>query len=234
MEPMLESLSSADIACRLFAAWSPARLGNRSPEVLRVLREIALQPGPYSERALGMALRVMELQEAKAWQRQLRNDSTRLRLAAVAAGIIGDPGLVEDLIQLMRLPPVARIAGAAFSMTTGVDLAYDDLDVDPPEGFEAGPNENPEDENVALDPDENLPWPGPDLVAAWWKKNANKFIAGKRHLYGKVIDDAALRETVAKGYQPQRAAAALELALRQPTQPLFEVRTRGGLQSVKS
>jgi hypothetical protein len=33
-----------------------------------------------------------------------------------------------------------------------------------PEGFEAGPTENPEDENVKMDPDDNLPWPDPALI----------------------------------------------------------------------
>ncbi len=231
---VLRAISDQDDSCRFFAAWSGARLGDRSAAVLKVLREIAMGKTRYAEPAFGMALRVMDLDQAKAWQRQLRSDAARLRLAAIAAEIIGDPAFVEDLIQLMKMPPVARIAGRAFAMITGVDLAYDDLDGDPPKDFQAGPSENPEDENVAMDSDEHLPWPVPDRVAAWWKKNGNKFAPGKRYLLGKEITDASLREALAKGYQPQRAAAALELGLRQPTQPLFEVRARGGVQSEKS
>jgi hypothetical protein len=41
-------------------------------------------------------------------------------------------------------------------MITGVDIAYEDLEGVWPEGFEAGPTENPENENVAMDPDEDL------------------------------------------------------------------------------
>jgi hypothetical protein len=41
-------------------------------------------------------------------------------------------------------------------MITGVDIAYEDLEGEWPEGFEAGPTENPENENVAMDPDEDL------------------------------------------------------------------------------
>jgi len=230
LQKILQSISVADTACRFYASWSAARLGDRSAQLVTVLRDLAMQPNSHAERALDMALRVMDLNDAKAWHSQLKSDPSRLRLAAIAAGIIGDPALVEGRIEVMKLPSVARAAGAAFSMITGVDLAYDDLDADAPEGFEVGPKENPEDENVALDPDENLRWPGPDLVSTWWKKNGNKFAAGKRHLCGKEISDASLWETLAKGYQPQRGAAALELALRQPTQHLFEVRANGGQQ----
>ena len=116
----------------------------------------------YAERALGMALRIMDLQQAKAWHQQLKRDPAQLRTAAIADGIIGDPEAVADLIDLMNVPAIARVAGEAFSMITGVDLAYEDLSGDKPEGFEAGPTEDPEDENVAMDPDENLPWPVPD------------------------------------------------------------------------
>jgi len=234
LEFVLRSLSDGDASCRFFAAWSAARLGNRSQKVLGALREIAMMPGRYAERALDMAVRVMDLNDAKAWQRQLNTEPTRLKLAALAAGAIGDPALVGDLIQLMKLPPVARAAGAAFSMITGVDLPYDDLDGDAPADFQAGPTENPEDENVALDPDESLPWPVADKVAAWWKRNGSRFAAGRRHLCGREIGEVSLREVLAKGYQPQRAAAALELGLRQPNLPLVEVRARGGIQSAKA
>jgi len=230
LEIVLKSLPSQDMACQFFAAWSAARLGNRSVKVIGALREVALKPGPYALRALDLALRVMNFNDAKAWQREFQADPARVRLAAVAAGVIGDPALVGDLIQLMKVPPVARAAGAAFSRITGVDLAFDDLDVDPPKDFDAGPTENPKDEKVAMDPEENLRWPGPDLVAAWWKKNGNRFVAGKRYLCGKDIAEASLRETLIKGYQPQRAVAALELGLRQPSQPMFEVRARGAIQ----
>jgi len=57
----------------------------------------------------------------------------------------------------MTIPELARVAGEAFTMITGVDIAYEDLEGAWPEGFVAGPTEDPEDENVAMDPDEDLP-----------------------------------------------------------------------------
>jgi hypothetical protein len=40
-----------------------------------------------------------------------------------------------------------------------------------PAGFAAGPAEDPEAENVDMDPDEDLPWPKPEAIHTWWKNN---------------------------------------------------------------
>jgi hypothetical protein len=65
----------------------------------------------------------------------------------------------------MKVLELARVAGDAFTMITGVDIAVDDLDADQPEGFEAGPTENPDDEDIPLDPGEHCPWPDQALTA---------------------------------------------------------------------
>ncbi len=227
---IVQNVSSPDPTCRFWSAWSAARLGDRSPNVLGALRTAALSANRYSEPALDIALRIMGLDAAKALQRELRADPSRARMAAQAAGIIGDPAFMDELLQLMKVPAAARCAGAAFSMITGVDLSYADLDSDPPPDFEAQPTESPEG-GVVMDTDLNLRWPAPDLVAAWWKKNAAHFTSGKRYLFGQEVSEAACREVLATGYQPQRMAAALELALRQPDRPLFETRARAHLQT---
>ena len=54
--------------------------------------------------------------------------------------------MIPCVIEFMSSPEMARIAGESFSMITGLDLAYEDLEGEWPEGFEAGPTENPEDE----------------------------------------------------------------------------------------
>jgi uncharacterized protein (TIGR02270 family) len=227
---ILPSLLDPDNSCRFFAAWSAACLGDRSHRVLSALCEIATGHTRYAERALGMALRIMDLQQAKAWHRQLRRDPAQLRTAAIADGVIGDPEAVEYLIDLMNMPTIVRVAGEAFSMITGVDLAYEDLSGDKPDDFEVGPTEDPGDENVAMDPDENLPWPVPALVATWWNRHRAEFQVGRRYLRGKEVTIGSLREVLIRGNQRERAAAALELALREPTQPLFEVRARSSFQ----
>jgi uncharacterized protein (TIGR02270 family) len=127
----------------------------------------------------------------------------------------------------MKIPALARVAGEAFSLITGVHIAYDKLEGPKPEGFEAGPTEDPADENVAMDVDEHLPWPDPKAVQAWWSGHAGQFAKRTRYLLGRPIALDWLNDVLRNGYQRQRAAAALQLAMLQPGKPLFEVRAPG-------
>jgi uncharacterized protein (TIGR02270 family) len=149
-----------------------------------------------------------------------------------ALGALGDPDAVPRLLDAMKDPPVARVAGEAFAMITGVHISYDELEGAAPEGFEAGPTEDPADENVAMDTDEHLYWPDRGKCEKWWAKNQSRFAAGTRHLCGRPMTPESLREVLKNGYQRQRAAAALELAIREPGKPLFEVRAPGFRQHV--
>ena len=115
-------------------------------------------------------------------------------------------------------------------LITGADIAYEDLEKDKPGGFEAGPTDNPEDEDVAMDPDEDLPWPDIKLVSQWWDKRKDQYRGDTRHLMGKPISSEHLQEVIRTGKQRQRAAAALELAMLRPGQVLFEVRARSDIQ----
>jgi uncharacterized protein (TIGR02270 family) len=112
-------------------------------------------------------------------------------------------------------------------MITGLDLVDENMEGEWPEGFEAGPTEDPEDENVEMDPDEDLPWPQPEKVRSWWDKRRTEFWDGSRYLCGKPIDEAACRDVLRSGLQRQRRAAALELALMHPNAPLFNTSAPG-------
>ncbi len=230
---IVQSCSNTDDGCRFYAAWSSARLGNRTDSVLDVLKKITEESGPYSERAMDIALRCMNVSRAKDWLQKMRNNTELLRLSAIGEGALGNPELIGNIISLMEIEDVARAASEAFSMITGLDLAYEDLEQDQPEGFESGPSEEPEDENVSLDKDEDLPWPAPGLIGKWWNNNKKNFRAGCRYLNGNEINKNSLYETLKHGNQRQRAAAALELGLLEPDQSLFEVRAPGKRQIKK-
>jgi hypothetical protein len=95
-------------------------------------------------------------------------------------------------------------------------------------GFEGGPSEEPEDEEVDMDPDEDLPWPNLETD----KKNGGRSIkenidAGYVISGGKRMTNRSLMDALIYGTQTQRAAAALELAVRDPFIPLFETRASG-------
>jgi uncharacterized protein (TIGR02270 family) len=221
-----QELNSKDPACRLWSAWSTALLSGYGSSI-QILQSIAACPGPFRERALQLVLRRVSLSSAHTLNQQLSRDPESLRFAILGAGILGDPALVPWLIEQMRIPSLARVAGEAFSMITGVDLAYQDLDCKAPEDFEAGPNEDPQDDNVDMDPDEKLSWPDVALISQWWAKHRADFQPGVRHLIGKPISVERAEQVLRSGKQRQRAAAALELAILRPGLPLFEVRAPG-------
>ena len=215
---VLARLSDADESCRFWSAWSAVHLGERhSADGMAVLIAIAEAGGPLAERAIDIVFRVMTVEDAYSWRQKLVGNPATSRLAAIAAGIIGDPAAIPDLIAQMEDPKLARVAGAAFSMITGADLGYEDLDGDaPPSTYD--------DDAAFFGPDSDLSWPQPTAIRKWWAKRAPGYVVGVRYLVGKPMTEQSLLEALAKGRQNQRAAAALELALRNPSQILFETR----------
>ncbi len=180
--------------------------------------------GPHRRRALEVAVRIMPPGEARTWLSRLNGEPAHARTVVIATGQLGDPVAVPWLIAKMAIPELARVAGESFSLITGVDLAYDDLEIDAPQDFQPGPTDEPSDTNVDLDPDENLPWPDPALIQAWWQANAARFPADTRHLLGRPIDEPACHHALTAGFQRQRRAAAFERATADPSAPLFNWR----------
>ncbi len=214
-----ENLTAEDNSVRYWAAWSGALLDE--PKAIPVLQEFAERVSLRFEAACAMALRRMSLSQGQAWFTTLASTPATLRVAVQATGVMGDPANIPWLMQQMADPLVARVAGESFSFITGIDLGYDDLDMDKPEGFESGPTENPEDENVEMDSDEDLPWPNPQLIEKRWSSHRHEFTNGTRYLLGNPITIDSLKAALTNGKQRQRRAAAIESAMRQPGNALF-------------
>jgi uncharacterized protein (TIGR02270 family) len=212
-------LASTDEACRFAAAWSLTLAGES--DTAAILFEIAERGGKRALAACGVAVRSADLDTSKAWLRALGSRAEGFRLAIAGAGMLGDPELVPWLLGCMEHPTYARVAGESFTLITGADLVRERLRGKPPEDFKAGPSDDPRDENVDMDPDENLPWPNVAAVKRWWDKNRGRFPKQTRHLLGKPISQAWCEEVLRIGYQRQRGAAAIELALASPGKPLF-------------
>ncbi len=223
-EVVHEHLTDDDSGCRFSGAWAAVLLGDRGQGLAQLFTIAADLASPWQAPALQLAPRLLTSPAAQAWFRDLSAAPAWLRLLITAIGVHGDASYVPWLIERMQTPELARLAGEAFSMITGADLAYDDLETDRPEGFESGPTENAQDEEVALDPDEDLPWPAPELVARWWQTNAARFADPQRYLCGQPVTAAHCRDVLRTGFQRQRRAAALELALMRADRPLFECR----------
>jgi uncharacterized protein (TIGR02270 family) len=221
-------LTDPDEDCRFWAAWSASRLGITGG--VDALAEFARFPGPRCDRALDLLLRCLPMERAHDFLRQLAREPTLQRTVIRATGAIGDGNYLPWLVRQASEPSFARVAGNSFAVITGVDLAQDDLDREPPETVASHPDDDPEDDDVALDDDEDLAWPDPERLGQWWKGNQHRFAAGTAYFRGSPKASTNWVRALSEAPQRQRWTIALELALSRPEISMFEVRARGNLQ----
>ncbi|QRK11043.1 TIGR02270 family protein [Archangium violaceum] len=218
-----QALTSEDEACRFFAARACVLLGERA--ALPVLRSLAEKAGPHAAEAVSLAVRRMERREAREWLMGFTERPQHHRLALAGSAALGDTFFIPWLLRMMRVPELARAAGEAFRFITGADLSERLLEGSAPEaGSDAAAQE---DEVPEVEADADLPWPAPDAVEAWWAEWKRNFHPETRYLLGRPMMPEALRDVLELGRQRERRAAALELAMRHPGQPLFDVGAPG-------
>jgi uncharacterized protein (TIGR02270 family) len=222
-------LADEDETCRFWAAWAVTLLGSGDgvPLLMRAAEEDSLS----SDRAFQLGLRAIGLAEGRRWVSRLAREPRFASLVVIGAGIVGDPVSVPWLINRMESPALARLAGEAFTMITGIDLAYHDLsqDITPTSSDE----EQSADEARPLGYETNLAWPSAVRVGEWWANHHDAFSSGIRYLGGKPITKQSLIDILIDGKQRLRAAAALELALLNRNEAFFEVRSRGAAQRTR-
>ena len=217
-----------DCATRFWANWAAAQMGDQ--QALEPLRSFAEQSGEFQYRAACVLLAWQPREASIAWIRQLVQNPGQRRIGIEALGLLGDPVSVPWLIQHMGDLPYARVAGEAFSLITGADLALLDLELHVLPDFDGGPNDDPEDPHVLMDPDENLPWPNPQSVDAWWQANGGHFQAGTRYILGLAQNEHSFRQALVHGQQRQRIAAACGLARFRPREVVFPTSAPAGRQ----
>jgi len=195
-------------------------LGNRGG-ALDALTRAGLEDGPHRARGFLLSGQAMAPSAAHVVLQDLAKDPTQLRWLIQGAGITGDPTYVPWLIGHMGKNETARLAGEAFSLLTGLDLALLDLERKPPEDFESGPNDDPDDPNVDMDADDGLPWPDQERITKWWAANGSRFQSGTRYFMGAPVTREHCIDVLKNGYQRQRILAAHYLCLLDPGTPLF-------------
>lgn len=226
LAPVLyDVLDSEDQFCRYSAAWSLSLLGHIRP-LARLSTDLPLNK-ETRRAAINLIARSEGIRETSVWRQDLVGNRGSLRDALIAAGAAGDPALVPRLIHFMTVPELARVAAEAFSVITGLNLDALGLEAEPPPDFRAGPTEDPDDDDVSLDQDEGLPWPDQAAVESWWMQHQSEFQPGSRYLLGTPMTTPSLTGVLRIGRQRQRAAAALELTIRNPGTPLFNVEAPG-------
>jgi len=220
-----QELQNADHACRFAAAKSALLLGDRS--ALDTMGAFAQTESEFTMPALEVALRLVDAQKARAWLQALARNPAQRRNMLIAVGHTGDPAYIPMLLKQMESPEYARAAGDSFAVITGVDFVFSGLDAIRPYGEQAGPSDDSEDTGVAMNEDEDLPWPDAERVAKWWQQNEGAFTPGVRYLAGSPVSPEVCIEVLRNGNQRLRRAAALELALGNPETPFSNVKAPG-------
>jgi len=207
-----------DAACAFWASWS-AVLHGRKGAALTVVAQEATGEGPHSTRAMTILLQLLTIKESRHLLEQMVEAGRPLRWVLRCAGVSGDVSFVPWIIGQMADPSKARLAGESVALLTGADA--DSLSGSRPEDFESGPNDDPDDPNVDMDPDDGLPWPDVKKVEAWWHANEHRFQKGTRYFMGQPVTKEHCIHVLKTGYQRQRILAAQYLCLLEPGTPLF-------------
>ncbi|WP_426756055.1 TIGR02270 family protein [Myxococcus sp. Y35] len=194
------------------AAWSACQelAGVHCPERARAWVLLALGGG---EKALEVVLRRLE---EKASRRQ----------ALWALGFSGQVAAADACIEWMAEdPPTSLLAAEAFCAITGLRLEGSYVGISP-EAQELPPFEEDDlQADLTPKPEQALPVPAADAIAAWWRSARKQFDPQKRYLYGEPFDGRVLLEALAHTPMRRRHVLALELALR--SGGALRVRTRG-------
>lgn len=218
--PLCEALcKDTNPSIQFWACWSAALLGSK--QCLSTLSEIAFQPNAYQLPALAILLKALPSKDAHAYLQNIAKNPANQRALIQGAGIAGDPFYIPWLIKQMADAKNSRLAGEAFSFITGVDIAYQKLDAAAPEALTNTPTDKPEELNIEINPDENLPVPDPHKINHWWNQNVSHYHNGQRYFMGQPVSEAHCTQVLKTGFQRQRVAAALYLCMLKPGSMLF-------------
>ena len=217
---VLAQLTAPRPETRYWAAWSACLLG-AGERAMPVLTALALKPGLWQMPALQFALLALDAAGAHALLVETEGLPEAERLRIIGCGRSGNPRYVPWLIEQMEHPATARIAGEAFAWITGADFNLDQLEAMPPEGFEDGPTDDPEDEGVEVPEDIALPWPDVPRIKAWWSEHQGRFAADQKLFFGQPLAPRHCQHVLKAGMQRYRVAAAQLLAMLQTGSPLF-------------
>lgn len=217
---LLSALDDIKPEAQFWAAWSCVLLGDRN-RALKMLSGLSLEEGPRQLEAFQLALLAMEMKTGLALLQKLNDVPNATRLRIMGSGFIGNIEYIPWIIEQMKTPKLARIAAEAFVNITGADFNLDQLEAMPPDGFEDGPTEDPDDEVVELPEDIALPWPDVEKIQKWWSKQQNRFKKDTRFFLGQPVTRNHCINVLQKGFQRQRIAAAQHLCLLAPGTILF-------------
>jgi uncharacterized protein (TIGR02270 family) len=223
-------LDHPDSECRFWASWSAGLLG--SDKAINNLKSFAITDGSRRRAAVELVIKLMPLEAAHSWIRELAAQPDGLRWALMSAGYLGDPFYLEPVMKQFTNDKVAQVAGEAFENITGLSIYEQSLEIIPetvPNDEEENDDQDGDDSDQSND-DAALVIPDPEKMAFWYTSNHQQFPAGQRLNCGKPISRHHLAHVLRSGKQRQRRSAAIDLAIINRGAPLFETRAKGQVQ----
>lgn len=228
----LDHLEDPDPACRRAAAIASVLQGDRERGLQALLKELTKSDAPLHalHDVAQVALSCCEVGMAKDATRQLAAQQADPRLLIWSAAWVGDARAVPWLIAQMAHSQLARLAGAAFSIITGADLQTLGLAGDAVlAATEVSPTES-EDDQLAVDPDDDLPWPNVEAMQGWWALKSPNVPTRTRLLSGSAPSVEGCKSLLRHGTQPGRRLAALHLKQLLPAVVAFSCAAPGRRQ----
>jgi uncharacterized protein (TIGR02270 family) len=207
-------LDHEEACVRFQAAFSGNLLGVNG--AYKALLPFCFTDNPYLRKALGLIHHLHDISAIKRAIPRIQNSDISRRIKAYNIAMAGLIDWVPTLLDWMNDPQYASLAGEAFCFITGADLNADDLLRRDPEIYQS--QKKPLAQKRKQDPwsqayEEDLPWPDPDAVAAWWETNRQRFEPDTRYLAGRTLTQENLLQVKEEGTQPQRHQADLILRL---------------------
>lgn len=228
----LDHLDDADAACRRAAAIASVLQGDRGRGLEALVKALTKSAARLSAAhdVARVALSCCEVGMAKDVTRQLAAQQADPRLLIWSAAWVGDARAVPWLISQMADPQLARLAGAAFSIITGADLQTLGLEGEPMPAMIGATLAGLDDDQMAVNPDDDLPWPSVQAVEGWWALKSPTVPTRTRLFWGLVPGIEGCRSLLKTGTQPVRALAALHRKGLLPGEVAFNVAAPGRRQ----
>jgi uncharacterized protein (TIGR02270 family) len=226
----LAAVVDDDPVCQFWSAWSAVLLGDRG-RALNTLAKIALAAGDHRRRAFLLSCQAMGAGAVHDLLTELSAEPIQKRWVIEGAGLVGAARYMPWLITLMADDKFARLAGEAFTLITGADLALLQLERQKPDDFESGPTDSPDDAILAMDSDDGLPWPAQAKVEGWWAAHGGEFQSGVRYFMGAPPGRDHCIGVLKSGTQRQRMLAAQHLCLLEPRIGVFNTSAPSWRQS---
>jgi uncharacterized protein (TIGR02270 family) len=176
------ALGDADTDVTFAAAVASVRLGNRSAADTLLAAITADAPAARCRLAVELGFPLVAQDKAHAAVRVLLKDPATHRWGLLGLGAIGSTRTLPYLLQEMEQTETARMAGWAFAMITGANVAEDDLELDVFPDVEDDPLLEGAAEELFFD--DGLPFPDPARVLDWLKTKGRSLSAEHPLLFG--------------------------------------------------